>query len=314
MELRQLKYFVAIVDHASISKAATKLYIAQSALSLQISQLEDELGERLFNRSRTGVKLTSRGEVFLRHARTILQQVQDARLSVRTGSAEPAGEVAIAIPQSVSSALALALIRTCLQRLPLVRLRLTEELSGHIAGRLNRGEVALAVMFEDDHGGAFESVDLARERLSVIGAPAVLCAGDAPMTLAEVLSLPLILPTEGHGVRAQIDRLARQTGFPALEVVAEITSVSVLKSMLLAQMGVTIQARMALMEPIERGELVARPISDPFVSRTISLCRVRNQPASEAAQAVWELLVELVQRLCADGQWPDAQAFDEAQA
>ena len=101
MELRQLKYFVAIVESASILNAAAKVHVAQSALSLQISHREEELGAKLLHRSGSGVTTTERGETFLRHARTALQQVKDTRMAVRAGLDEldgPAGEVTLAIP------------------------------------------------------------------------------------------------------------------------------------------------------------------------------------------------------------------------
>ncbi len=309
MELRQLRYFVAIVDSASISRAATKLYIAQSALSLQISHLEDELGEQLLHRSRSGVTLTQRGEVFLRHARAILQQVRDAELAVRSGLDEPSGEVTLAIPQSVCAALALPLIKDCLAQLPRVRLQLTEELSGHIAGRVQSGEIALAVMFDDDNLGDFDFVRLTREQLCAVGVPALLPAGAQAMPLGDLLSLPLILPTEGHGVRMQVDQLVKDTGFQSINVVSEITSISVLQSMLIAGIGVSVQARMPLLGAIERGELVARPLSEPGASRRIALCRSRAVPPSEAARAVGELVVRTVQRLCEQGQWPGAERW-----
>ena len=84
MEIRQLKYFVAIAEHGAFSKAAEKLFVAQSALSHQLAQLEDELGARLFHRSRRGVELTEPGRVFLAHALAILRQLDDARRSVHT--------------------------------------------------------------------------------------------------------------------------------------------------------------------------------------------------------------------------------------
>lgn len=307
MELRQLRYTVAVADSSSISGAASKLFIAQSALSLQISHLEDELGVKLFHRSRSGVTATERGHVFLRHARSILQQVRDTEHAMHAQPDAPSGEVALAIPQSVSAALALPLMRACIDQLPRVRLRLTEELSGHVADQVRTGKISMGVMFDEDNLDSFDWVPLACERLCAVGSPALISSGPDAMPLGSLMSLPLILPTEGHGVRAQVDALARDIGFQSMNVIAEITSISVLESMLIAGMGVTVQARMPMAAAIARGELVARELTSPPVVRRVALCRSRSSGPTEAARAVWHLVATTVRSLCERGVWMGAE-------
>lgn len=306
MELRQLKYFVAIVESASISKAAAKVHVAQSALSLQVSHLEEELGTRLLNRSGTGVTTTERGETFLRHARMVLQQVRDAQLAMRTGLDEPTGEVTLAIPQSVSNVLALPLIKACLTRYPRIWLRITEELSGHLAEQLRRSQTMLAVLFDDGALTEFECHPLVRERLAVVGLPGLLVPANGQLGLAQVLALPLILPGERHGVRPLVDNLIRDAGFPSIQVVAEITSINILRSALLAGIGVTIQARAPFSDELKVGSLIAADIVEPDVFRNLALCHSRAAALSEAAQAVSRLVFDTVRNLCVKDQWHDA--------
>ena len=106
MELRQLRYFVAIVEHGSLSRAARVLHVAQPALTQQIQQLEAELGAQLLHRSAQGVLATDAGKIFHEHAQAILKQVGDARSAIMQSSAQPAGTVALGIPQSASGAFA----------------------------------------------------------------------------------------------------------------------------------------------------------------------------------------------------------------
>ena len=98
MDLRQLKYFVEIVDSGSLSKAAARVYVAQPALSQQIAALEGELKSRLLVRSSRGVTLTEAGKVLYRHARAILRELADVRQEIMHPSAGESGLVALGLP------------------------------------------------------------------------------------------------------------------------------------------------------------------------------------------------------------------------
>src|SRR4051794_19601907 len=106
MDLKQLRYFVAIADYGSLTKAATHLRIAQPALSLQISNLEKELHSQLLNRSPRGVTLTESGRILYRHSRLILRQLEQARKEIQVGVVAASGLVAIGLPTTVTAPLA----------------------------------------------------------------------------------------------------------------------------------------------------------------------------------------------------------------
>jgi LysR family nitrogen assimilation transcriptional regulator len=93
MELRQLRYFVAVVDCGSLSRAASMVHIVQSALSQQMAQLEDELGVQLLQRSVRGVVATDAGLAFYRHAQQVLRLISDSRDVVRAAGQDLAAGV-----------------------------------------------------------------------------------------------------------------------------------------------------------------------------------------------------------------------------
>lgn len=305
MELRQLRYFIAIARCGSFSKAAAESFVAQSALSHQLAQLEGELGVSLFHRTRRGVDLTDAGRVFHAHATAILRQIEDARASVRNAEGEPSGKVVFGIPHSVSNALALPLLQAVRRELPKVELELTEELTGNLVPQLRGGQIGLAVLFDDGTLDEFEAVPLLDERLSLIGAAGLPGRPLRTVALKKALALPLILPAHPHGVRPIVEEAARRHGLPPPNVVADISSVSILRTMLLAGLGYTLLPVMPLQNDIAVGTLCAVPVERPELTRRLMLCASKHIPLSGAALAVARLAGALAGTLCESGSWQD---------
>ena len=310
MELRQLRYFLAIAEHGTFSKAASKVHVAQSALSHQLAQLEDELGAQLFVRSRRGVALTEAGLVFQAYAISILRQVDDAAASVAGLTDSPAGKVVFGIPHSASNALALPLLSAVRKELPQVQLELTEELTGNLSRQLIAGSLHMAILFDDGTLDEFVSEHLVREHLSLIYCPDAASvrlkpAARTSISFREALAQPLILPAQPHGVRPLIEQQATQAGLPAPNVVADISSISILRTSLLAGLGCTILPVMPFQAEIEGGALKALPIRAPGVTRVVALCRSRHIPTSIASASVAALTKTVVQDLCRQGLWFD---------
>ena len=303
MELRQLRYFVAIVDHGSLSRAARALHIAQPALTQQLRQLEDELKAQLLHRSAQGVLSTDAGKTLYEHAQAILKQVDDARSAVAQSTDTPSGTVALGIPQSVSGALALPLLIAVRTTYPKISLQLTEELSGGLTEQLKSGRINLAVLFDDGQLGCFATTPMVEEQLMFItrtGSP--FAPRGKSMALAKAVQLPLILPGPQHGVRPRIENLVRSAGLH-LQQVIEINSIAILKSALLADIGATILPGAPVLSEIERQVMTAYPISGASISRTVVLCASKNIPLTNAAAAVEKLVLQVATRLCATGAW-----------
>jgi LysR family nitrogen assimilation transcriptional regulator len=334
MELRQLRYFVAIVDHGALSRAAQVLHIAQPALTQQLRQLEDELGAQLLHRSAQGVLCTDAGKIFYQHAQAILKQVIDAKSAVTQSTDRPSGTVAIGVPQSISGALALPLLLAAQQRYPEIELQLTEELTGNLIEQLKAGRINLAVLFDDGQLNMFASTPMVEEQMMFVlrtdsqliqtganqaGSPAGnqmsnlashqagnlarkpgIDPGQA-VTLAQAVACTLILPGIQHGVRPGIESTARAHGL-SLGHVIEINSVAILKSAILADMGATIIPVAPLLDEIERGHMLALALA-PGIARTVALCASKTIPLTNAASAVARLVLEVTDELCSSGRW-----------
>ncbi|WP_339940391.1 LysR substrate-binding domain-containing protein [Undibacterium luofuense] len=307
MEIRQLRYFVAIVDHGSLSRAARVLHIVQPALTQQIQSLEEELGTQLLHRSAQGMQATEAGKIFYEHAQAILKQISDARSAVTQITDSPSGTVELGIPQSVSAALAFPLLKAVRESYPDITFQLTEELTGNLTEQLRSGRLNLAILFDDGQLSGFHTQPLVEEDMMyVTRAGSQFACKRKSIRLEQVVRAPLILPSLQHGVRPRIEQVLREQG-KSTEQVIEITSIAILKSALLADMGATILPVSPLLPEILRGEMVAVPVSDAKLSRTVSLCSSKNIPLTNAARAVAKRVQEVTRQLVSSGDWPDVK-------
>src|SRR5690606_10367631 len=150
MELRQLRYFIKVVEHGSIGRAARDLGLVASALSQQISRLESELSTRLLQRTTTGVIPTDAGWAFLRQARLGLRHIDAAAEAAQR--ARLSGLVSVGFASTTSTLLAQRLYTAMQTSYPGIRLHLVEGLAGHLAGMLNARQIDLAILFQDQTG------------------------------------------------------------------------------------------------------------------------------------------------------------------
>ena len=312
MELRQLRYFVAIVDHGSLSRAALTLHVAQPALTQQLRQLEEELGVQLLHRSAQGVLSTDAGKIFYEHAQAILKQVADARSAVTQSATRPSGNVTLGLPHSISGALALPLLLAAREQYPEITLQLTEEITGNLTEQLKSGRINLAVLFDDGQLTPFASSALVEEEMRFI------CSSDAPfapegrtLSFEQALATTLILPGAQHGVRPRIDSRARAAGLAAHKVI-EINSIAILKSAILAGMGATILPAAPMLAELDSGAMRSYAIHSPALTRTVALCASKNIPLTNAGAAVKQLVRQVAAQLCDSGHWQGAQMIAPA--
>ncbi|MDX7953911.1 LysR family transcriptional regulator [Lichenihabitans sp. Uapishka_5] len=190
MDLRQLRYFVAIVQSGSISRASQALNVAQPALSLHIRNMEADLGVPLLFRTPQGVQATEAGLVLLRHARTILSQFEAADREVRGTATEPTGEVRLGLPSTISRILGVPLVLAARARHPKVVLRVAEAMSGYVLEWLRAGRVDLGLLYQCVEDKDLRSIGLLTEPLVLFG-PVVAPPGvAAPAPGAAVDSRP----------------------------------------------------------------------------------------------------------------------------
>ncbi|MDZ5457941.1 LysR substrate-binding domain-containing protein [Azohydromonas lata] len=302
MELRQLRYFVGVVEAGSLLKASARLHVAQPALGLQISSLEEELGTRLFERTSRGMQLTEAGRIFLDHAKVVLNDIERARAAVQQTDDAPRGEVAIGLPTTVALAATVPIVSACRERLPLVRLKVIEAYSGFLREWLQAGRLDVAFLFGDAADPVLSKQPLLDERLALVSRPV---DGHLParIALSRVATVDLVLPSREHGLRRIIDDACFSLGLQ-LNVVAEIDSLPSVKRAVEAGIGSTILPLAAVAEEVAAKRLRASAIADASMTRRVVLAVNLTRPATRAAAAVASLATELIHDMVRSGSWP----------
>jgi LysR family tcuABC transcriptional regulator len=305
MDMRQLRYFVQIVESGSLAKASRQLFIAQPALSQQMARLEDEVGKALLVRSSRGVVPTDNGEALYHHAKFMLRQLDQAVAVARQDTALVSGRVALGLAPTTVCQLGLPLMKHLHAKHPGIQLNVIEGLSGHLEQMTRVGQLDLAVLFSQNAATDLSVEPLLTEELFVIlpvGSPLV-APQRRSLTLREVAALPLILPSPGHGLRRRIALEFERISLP-LDAVAEVDSLPLLMSCVSEGVGATIKpmgAIHALGNQPERWRCLR--IADAQMTRVNYLYALPPQKLSPCAAVVQRELKLVVHDLVVCGHW-----------
>jgi LysR family transcriptional regulator, regulatory protein for tcuABC len=313
MDMRQLRYFVQIVESGSLAKASRQLYIAQPALSQQMARLEDEVGKALLVRSSRGVTPTDNGEALYHHAKFMLRQLEQAVSVARQDTAAVSGRVTLGLAPTTMCQLGMPLLLQLRQRYPGVLLNIIEGLSGHLEHMSRVGQLDLAVLFQAKAAAELVCEPLLEEDLVLIlpAGSTLVPPGRVSLTLKEVAALPLILPSPGHGLRRRI-AIEFERNNLALDAVAEIDSLPLLMRCIAQGMGATIKpmaAIHALGDTPERWRTLA--IADAPMNRANYLYTLPPQKLSLAAAVVQGEIKRVVRELVEGGLWQGVRLVPE---
>ncbi|MEN9982828.1 MAG: hypothetical protein RI918_797 [Pseudomonadota bacterium] len=304
MELRQLRYFVRVLELGSISRAALDLELVQSALSQQISRLESELSTRLLQRTSKGVVATEAGMAFFREAQLTLrhadQAVRAAQLSRLTGA------VSVGLASTTAAVLGLPLIRAMRERYPDVRLHMVEGMSGHLTSMLNSRQLDLTILFDTQAARRWSVLPLVEEKLFLIQARSVEAGAAKPAVktqMTDLKEMPLILPTGAHGLRSTLDAAFVRAKFKP-QLAAEIDSLAMTMAAVEAGLGSTVQPWAALAGlPNAAKRFTWAEIADTQVRRVNAICSLSDDELSPAALAARVVLADCARELVTSKQW-----------
>lgn len=289
MDFRQLRTFVHVAQLGSISLAAERLNIAQSALTRQIQSLESELKVILLRRHGRGVTLTPAGEILQERAGVILQEIEQTRQLLKSDQETLSGSVSFGMPPSVADVLSGALIEKFTRLHPQVRLRAVAASSGYVYDWLQRGTIDIGVIYDVRPASMLKTSPLMLEHLYLVERAQDCVREGATVTLAEALARDLILPSRHHGLRLLLDGVAAANGL-TFDPVSETDSMQVQLDLVRRGLGATILPLLSVKAGIEAGAYKAFEIVSPNVTRKMVLARALDRPISAAAQRFCEVI------------------------
>ena len=298
MDLRQLRYFVGIVQAGSLSRAADQLHVAQSAVSHHLNSLESELDRQLLTRSPKGIILTEAGTVLYRHAEAILRHVESAKQDAVSALNVPSGRVSIGFPAVLAPILSYELFTRVRTEYPEILLNLSDANSGLLRERLVNGRLDIAVLYADQRERGLAVEPLLLEELFYITAD----PDTSPITLADAAQRPLLLPGPGSISRHVAEEAFKKHG-QTVTSIGEINTLSALRRAIASGIGNSILSWAALYDGDRIIALNYRRFADVELARPVALCFSEVGQRSPAIEAVARTLKSLVRELVESGTW-----------
>lgn len=301
IEMRQLRYFVRVVELGSMSRAANDLHTVTSALSQQISKLEGEISTRLLERTTRGVMPTAAGLEFYREAQLSLRHADQAASVAQL--ARKAGRVSIGLAPSTANILGTPVLRSMLKRYPEVQVHLLEAPTGYLSSLLNARQLDLAILFDIDAGWRWHVRQIATEKVYLIerlGDKPVI-EGIGPITIDKLANVRLILPSHNTGLRRAIDASFKRAGVKCV-VAAEADSLSIVLEAIDAGHGATLQSWSAIAQ-VPNPEQRFRLTELDGLVRVNSLCCLSEDELTAPAIGARLVIMECAQELIGSGRW-----------
>lgn len=308
MDLRQLRYFVALATQRNFNRAADVLHIAQPALSRQIKLLEAELGLTLFERHARGATPTQEALLLLDRAGSLLRQAEQLKFDMQGLHTTPRGPVAVGLSPGIAPLLVRPLFERIARDYAEIELKIVEGFAPDLHEQLIHGVVDVAILNGAAYLANVDSTPLLTEPLCAIAPWADEKLTDEPIDLAALSDVSLILTgIPKSGIRLELEPAAARAGI-RLRTIIEVETIAVAQDLVRAGAGWTVHFAAAVREGLEDQSLRATPIRELHLER--SLGRSIGRPMSRAAITVSQTLIEIVRAEAQTGRWRNARLLN----
>ena len=305
MDLRQLRYFVAVAERSGFSAAASSLNVAQSALSRQVQRLEREFSTRLFYRNGRGAQLTEAGAKLQRVGKEIFQSLDNLKEELTADSSRFRGVVTLGLPPSLGATISTGLVRRFQETYPEARIRVQVAFSGILTEWLEAGRIDVGVLYDVRRSATLLVTPLLLEPLYLVeSASARAGSGQVKMAdrakLAELATGPLVIPSSANGMRRIVDTATARLNIK-LRITAEIDSLDAMKQMVQTGPERCVLPLGTFHRELKAGLLTGRRFEDDEMDALLVLATPLHKPVTKLASAVLRLVEQEVSRCIDDG-------------
>lgn len=286
MELRHLRYFLAVAEELRFARAAEKLHIEQSPLSRAIKELEEELGVMLFARTTRSTRLTLAGKLFLEHVRRVFAALDQARDSVKSAANGFHGQLRVALSDGITPSRLPALLALCRQEEPEVEIRFFEvQLSQQIKG-LHDDLYDVGFAQSDEVGDGIVAMPAWSDALMVAVPARHPLLAHKRIPLDELLRYPLVLcdPQVCEGHAKHVERILRRAEMEPL-IAERVATCDLMMALVSAGFALGLAGAAHIAASREPG-VVARPLAARVPPLTTYLLRLDADPSAELARFI----------------------------
>ncbi|MHA0857932.1 LysR family transcriptional regulator [Paenibacillus sp. CMAA1364] len=291
MELRQLHYFMKVAQKEHVTQAAEELHVAQSAVSRQIHQLEQELGVDLFMQKGRNLQLTPVGHLFCKRVEVLMKDLEKAVAEVHEFLDPERGEIRLGFPHSLGINLIPSVVAEFRKRYPNVRFRFKQGMYPSLIKDVISAEVDLAFIspFPEEHDFVKGDVLLTEELFAILPSNHAL-ADQESITLNQLKEDKFILFSKGYSLRPIVIEACHKAGFSP-EIAFEGEETDTIRGLVGAGMGVSLLPEMAFFNsnPLQPARV---RVTEPTITRTIGLIHRSDEKLPLVAQAFRNFLLE----------------------
>ncbi|KYG90485.1 LysR family transcriptional regulator [Metasolibacillus sp. FSL H7-0170] len=296
MELRQLRYFVAVAEREHISEAAEHLHVAQSAVSRQIANLEEELGTPLFERIGRNVKLTPVGKIFLEHSITALEAIDFATKQVEEYLDPKKGVIKVGFPTSLASYVLPTVISAFKREYPDVAFQLRQGSYKYLIEAVKNRELNLALLGPIPPKDESLNVNvLFSENMYALLPLSHPLTKNETINLIDLRNDDFVMFPEGYILHKVVMDACRSLGF-APNITSEGEDMDALKGLVAAGIGVTLLPESSLYDSTPR-LTVKIPIAMPVIRRTVGIIYPTTRDLAPSEQIFLSFVSDFFSRL-----------------
>lgn len=295
MNLRAMRYFVAIADAGSFSAAAQAIPIAQPALTRQVRQLELDLGAQLLIRLPRGVRLTQAGVTLYESAQKILKEVEKVRQQLSHQLGDAPSTVVLGVPPTLSRILLPGLYELCLETMPGLELKTREAFTPALMDWLERGVIDMAVVTNPESSRSLSLMPLLGEPFALVSHARMKMR--PTVSLSQLQKIPMLMTSLHYSlVQQQLLLLGQQ-----LQVRALIDSVDSIREMIHAGKWATIMPVSVFKHALEDQHMVMSEITGVQLNRLLVLATRAESYSNPAARLIRDLVEQQFSKLLSAG-------------